>query len=291
MSFIAELRSKRVLIVGAGTTGKSLANYLQTLGVEFSIIDERVEPFDGLEVLSEIPDAIDFDLALVSPCWRKDHNFISNLNSRGIEVLSELDFAWSLKEELNPKQRWVALTGTNGKTTTVQMLESILRSAGKSAIACGNVGTTVVEAVTSENRFEILAIELSSFQIEWSTMPRYEAVAILNIAEDHIDWHGSFGTYANTKMSLLKRSDLAILNLNDPEITLRSATWTGRKVYFGFGSPQVGEIGIVEDLLIDRSFVTTTDAAEVIAELSDVKPAVPHNVANAMAAAGLALAL
>ena len=291
MSFIAELRSKRVLIVGAGTTGKSLANYLQTLGVEFSIIDERVEPFDGLEVLSEIPDAIDFDLALVSPGWRKDHNFISNLNSRGIEVLSELDFAWSLKEELNPKQRWVALTGTNGKTTTVQMLESILRSAGKSAIACGNVGTTVVEAVTSENRFEILAIELSSFQIEWSTMPRYEAVAILNIAEDHIDWHGSFGTYANTKMSLLKRSDLAILNLNDPEITLRSATWTGRKVYFGFGSPQVGEIGIVEDLLIDRSFVTTTDAAEVIAELSDVKPAVPHNVANAMAAAGLALAL
>jgi UDP-N-acetylmuramoylalanine--D-glutamate ligase len=138
MSFIAELRSKRVLIVGAGTTGKSLANYLQTLGVEFSIIDERVEPFDGLEVLSEIPDAIDFDLALVSPGWRKDHNFISNLNSRGIEVLSELDFAWSLKEELNPKQRWVALTGTNGKTTTVQMLESILRSAGKSAIACGN---------------------------------------------------------------------------------------------------------------------------------------------------------
>lgn len=108
MSFIAELRSKRVLIVGAGTTGKSLANYLQTLGVEFSIIDERVEPFDGLEVLSEIPDAIDFDLALVSPGWRKDHNFISNLNSRGIEVLSELDFAWSLKEELNPKQRWVA---------------------------------------------------------------------------------------------------------------------------------------------------------------------------------------
>jgi len=75
MSFIAELRSKRVLIVGAGTTGKSLANYLQTLGVEFSIIDERVEPFDGLEVLSEIPDAIDFDLALVSPGWRKDHNF------------------------------------------------------------------------------------------------------------------------------------------------------------------------------------------------------------------------
>ena len=91
MSFISDLRSKKVLVVGAGTTGKSLANYLQTLGVEFSIIDEKIEPFDGIEVLSEIPDAIDFDLAIVSPGWRKDHNFINNLNSRGIEVQSELD--------------------------------------------------------------------------------------------------------------------------------------------------------------------------------------------------------
>jgi UDP-N-acetylmuramoylalanine--D-glutamate ligase len=291
MSFISDLRSKKVLVVGAGTTGKSLANYLQTLGVEFSIIDEKIEPFDGIEVLSEIPDAIDFDLAIVSPGWRKDHNFINNLNSRGIEVQSELDFAWSLKEELNPEQRWVALTGTNGKTTTVQMLESILRASSKSAIACGNVGTTVVEAVTSEDRFEILAIELSSFQIEWSTLPRYEAVAILNIAEDHIDWHGSFSAYASAKMSLLDHTELAILNLNDPEIILRSATWTGRKVYFGFDTPQAGELGIVENLLIDRSFVTSSDAAEVIAELIDIKPAVPHNVANALAAAGLALAL
>jgi UDP-N-acetylmuramoylalanine--D-glutamate ligase len=122
-------------------------------------------------------------------------------------------------------------------------------------------------------------------------LPEYQAVAILNIAQDHIDWHGSFEEYANAKMKLLTQSKAALLNLNDPEVILRSASWTGRKVFFGFDSPQAGEIGLVEDLLIDRAFVSSTDAAEVIAELADVKPAVPHNVANAMAAAGLALAI
>jgi UDP-N-acetylmuramoylalanine--D-glutamate ligase len=145
--------------------------------------------------------------------------------------------------------------------------------------------------VTSENKFATLAIELSSFQIDWSTLPIYEAVAILNLAEDHLDWHGSFSEYANAKMKLLNQSKLAVLNLNDPEVILRSAGWMGQKVFFGFDTPQSGEIGLVEELLVDRAFVTASDAAEEIAELNDIKPAVPHNVANAMAASGLALAL
>ncbi len=291
MSYIAELKSKNILIIGAGTTGKSVARYLENIGARFQIIDEKAATLDGAEILNNVPEDESFDLAIVSPGWRKDHSIIENLSANGIEVISEIDFAWNLKMELNPEQKWVALTGTNGKTTTVQMLESILISAGANAIACGNVGTTVIEAVTSENKFAILAIELSSFQIDWSTLPIYEAVAILNLAEDHLDWHGSFSEYANAKMKLLNQSKLAVLNLNDPEVILRSAGWTGRKVFFGFDTPQSGEIGLVEELLVDRAFVTASDAAEEIAELNDIKPAVPHNVANAMAASGLALAL
>ncbi len=291
MSYIAELKSKNILIIGAGTTGKSVARYLENIGARFQIIDEKAATLDGAEILNNVPEDESFDLAIVSPGWRKDHSIIENLSAKGIEVISEIDFAWNLKMELNPEQKWVALTGTNGKTTTVQMLESILISAGANAIACGNVGTTVIEAVTSENKFAILAIELSSFQIDWSTLPIYEAVAILNLAEDHLDWHGSFSEYANAKMKLLNQSKLAVLNLNDPEVILRSAGWTGRKVFFGFDTPQSGEIGLVEELLVDRAFVTASDAAEEIAELNDIKPAVPHNVANAMAASGLALAL
>lgn len=291
MSYIAELKNKSILIIGAGTTGKSVARYLESIGANFSIVDEKISVIDGVEVLNNLPDSEVFDLAIVSPGWRKDHPTVLSLYSKGVEVISELDFAWLLKSELNPEQKWVALTGTNGKTTTVQILESILVSAGVSGIACGNVGTTVVEAVTSENNFKVLALELSSFQIAWSSLPEYAAVAILNIAEDHIDWHGTFAEYAEAKLKLLTQSTVAILNLSDPEVILRSASWNGQKIFFGLGTPQPGEIGLVEELLIDRSFVNSPGAAEVIAELSDVRPAVPHNVSNAMAAAGLALSI
>ena len=291
MSYIAELKTKNILIVGGGTTGKSLANYLSSLGANFTVFDEKSTTQHGLDVATEIDDFSIYDLAIVSPGWRQDHLVIANLQSAGVEVVSEIDFAWNLKTEINPDQIWVAVTGTNGKTTTIQMLESIFIAAGVSGIACGNVGTTVVDALTGGNKFDVLALELSSFQISWSSLPQYHAVAILNIAQDHIDWHGSFEEYANAKMKLLNQSKTAVLNLNDPEVILRGASWTGRKVFFGFDSPQAGEIGLVEELLIDRAFVSSPENAEVIAELSDIKPAVPHNVSNAMAAAGLALAI
>ena len=291
MSFIAELKAKRILIVGAGTTGKALSNYLKSINSNFEVFDEVESNDPGLKVLTTLTDSSIYQLAIVSPGWKPEHQLIQGLQANGVEIISELDFAWKIKSEINPDQKWVALTGTNGKTTTIQMLESILIAAGVSAIACGNVGTTAVEAVTSDKKFKVLALELSSFQISWSSLPRYEAVAILNIAQDHIDWHGSFDEYANAKIKLLAHTQTAILNLNDPEIILRGASWSGRKIFFGFDTPQAGEVGIVEELIIDRAFVTFPDAAEVIAEISDIKPAVPHNVANAMAAAGIALAI
>lgn len=291
MSFIEDLKSKEILIVGGGTTGKSVANYLNEIRASFLIFDENSGISEGFESVNEIADYSIYDLAIVSPGWRQDHLIIQNLNANGVEVVSEIDFAWQLKSEICPEQVWLGLTGTNGKTTTVQMLESILTAAGVSGIACGNVGTTVVEAVTSSKKFDVLALELSSFQIAWSSLPKYQAVAILNLAQDHIDWHGSFDEYANAKMKLLTQTSTALLNLNDPEVILRAASWSGRKIFFGFDSPQAGEIGLVEELIVDRAFVSSADHAEVIAELSDVKPAVPHNVSNAMAAAGLALTI
>jgi len=291
MSYISELKTKNILIVGAGATGKGVANYLKSIGSTFDVLDEAEVSNAGFPVVTALSDASIYQLAIVSPGWKLEHPLIQELKGNGIELISEIDFAWKLKLELQPNQKWLALTGTNGKTTTVQMLESILISAGVSAIACGNVGTTAIEAVTSENKFDVLALELSSFQISWSSLPKYEAVAILNIAQDHIDWHGSFNEYANAKLKLLSQTRTAILNLNDPEVILRGAGWSGRKIFFSLDTPQAGELGIVEELIIDRAFVTSSDSAEVIAEINDVKPAVPHNVANAMAAAGLALAI
>ena len=139
MSYIEELKSKNILIVGGGTTGKSLANYLNTLGVEFAVFDEKSASAQGLEILTDISDFAVYDLAIVSPGWRVDHLVIQNLQASGVEVISELDFAWTLKSEINPNQTWLAVTGTNGKTTTIQMLESILIAAGVSGIACRRI--------------------------------------------------------------------------------------------------------------------------------------------------------
>jgi UDP-N-acetylmuramoylalanine--D-glutamate ligase len=289
MSVKDRLTNKKIVVIGAGTTGKSIVNYLVKTGLSFDIFDEKIESLNGLPVLNSLEG--DYEIALLSPGWQKDHKVISALSEKGCELISELDLAWLLKEEIAPDQKWVAITGTNGKTTTVQMVESILGKSNLRAIACGNVGTTVIEAVTSPENFEVLAIELSSFQIDWSSLPKYEAAAILNISDDHIDWHGSFDNYANAKLKLLDRSNVAILNLNDSEVALRTNSFGGKKIYFGLDTPQAGELGLVEEVLVDRAFVTSSSSAEVIADLKDINPAVPHNVSNALAAAGIALAL
>lgn len=165
MSYIAELKAKRILIVGAGATGRAVSNYLKSINSSFEIFDEVETQQPGLKVISVLEDSSVYQLAIVSPGWKREHSLIQGLQASGVEIISELDFAWKIKSEINPDQKWVALTGTNGKTTTIQMLESILIAAGVSAIACGNVGTTAIEAVTSEKKFKVLALELSSFQI------------------------------------------------------------------------------------------------------------------------------
>lgn len=289
MSVRSKLENKNILVIGAGTTGKSIVNYLVKERFDFEIYDEKIESLDGLPVTNSVPAKV--DIALVSPGWPKDHPIFYLLKKAQVELISEIDLAWLLKEDISPDQKWIAVTGTNGKTTTVQMLESILSKSEYRAIACGNVGLTVMDAVTSPENFEILAIELSSFQIDWSELPTYEAIAVLNISDDHIDWHGSFDAYANAKLKLLAKSKLAILNLNDPEVALRTSAIGGRKIYFGLDTPQAGELGLVEEVLVDRAFSSSAQSAEVIADLKDINPAVPHNVSNALAAAGLALSV
>ncbi len=279
---LEEVHAARIIILGAGVTGKALAKYFESQGNTPVLFNDG----DDEKVL-----AGDFDLALVSPGWRRDHAAVTRLAQNGAQLMSELDLAWLIKEAKFPAQRWVAVTGTNGKTTTIQMVESILTSSNLSGIACGNVGKTVIEALTDGNAYDVLALELSSFQIEWMSQPDFAASAILNIAEDHIDWHGSFAQYANAKMKLLSQSACAVLNLSDPEVVLRAAQFDMHKVFFGLDTPAPGEIGLVEELLIDRSFVASSDSAEPFAELHDLKPIVPHQALNAMAAAGVALAL
>ena len=285
-SLYTHLDGKRILVAGAGVTGAACARALEKRGSHVTIVDERVTALEGFTVIT--PSRVDFanfDLLLVSPGWREDHPVVVAARAARIALINEVDLAWSLKA---PGQKWLALTGTNGKTTTVELAAAMLRSGGLAAVACGNVGTTVIEVVESTEKYDYLVLELSSFQLHWLDDAEFVSSAVLNIAQDHLDWHGSFDAYASDKLSILDKSMTAILNSQDGEIVTRTTHWQGRKVFFSLDTPSPGEMGVVEELLVDRAFVADPQEAAMICELVEVTPTVPHNVSNALAAAGLA---
>jgi len=281
----------RILILGAGVTGSALAQSLTRRGAVVAIADDKKIEGSAFEtILSDEVDVNDWESAVISPGWKPSHPLIQKFVTAGIPITNEVDLAWQIKQEETPHQRWFALTGTNGKTTTVEMTAAAMRAGGLHATACGNVGDTVIDAVESKDKFDVLVLELSSFQIHWMQAAQFTASAILNIADDHTDWHGSFEEYARTKISLLDSSSTGILNADDGEVVKRCAQWKGRKVFFSLDTPGPGEIGVVEELLVDRAFVLDPQEAAMICELTEIKPTVPHNVSNALAAAGLARA-
>jgi UDP-N-acetylmuramoylalanine--D-glutamate ligase len=275
---------QRFLILGAGVTGSAVASSLRSRGGLVTITDDNAH--DALR--PESVDLANFDAVVISPGWRQDHPLVVKALSSNLHILNEIDLAWQIRSELAPQQKWLALTGTNGKTTTVEMVAKILQTAGLKAVACGNVGDTVIEAVDRESAYDYLVLELSSFQLHWAKQAQFVSAAILNIADDHLDWHGTFDAYAAAKFSILDRADIAILNADDEQVVLRANRFTGRKVFFSPDTPAPGEIGIVEELLVDRAFVADPLEAAMICELKDITPTVPHNVSNALAAAALA---
>ena len=282
---------RKVLVAGAGVAGTGVARALLSLGAEVTVADGNAERLAALDLrvhtahaITEVPEGI--DLVVTSPGWRPDSPLLAG---SPVEVIGDVELAWRIAETLPEPPVWLAITGTNGKTTTVGMLESILRAAGIDAVACGNVGLPVVDAVLAGHK--VLAVELSSFQLHWQSSLRAHAAAVLNIAEDHIDWHGSLDEYAKAKGRVYTGVKYAVYNAADPLTEELANQHETQRVPFGLDTPRPGGLGLVEDLLIDRAFTDdpVNEAAE-LATLADVRPPGPHNVANALAAAALARA-
>ena len=139
---------------------------------------------------AELPD--DVDLVVTSPGWSPSAPLLAQAAARGIPVWGEVELAWRLRDPEHPAP-WLAVTGTNGKTTTVQMLEAMLRAGGLRTVACGNVGLPIVEAVMDPEPYDVLAVELSSFQLHYTSSMAAESAAVLNVAEDHLDWYAGPG--------------------------------------------------------------------------------------------------
>jgi UDP-N-acetylmuramoylalanine--D-glutamate ligase len=238
---------KRTLVLGAGVTGLAVAHSLKGYGCTVTLVQDHVQQGEvsGFEVIG-VPQAIstmaEWEQIVISPGWQPRHPLIQA--AHGKVLLNEIDLAWQIKEEKAPHQKWIAVTGTNGKTSTVELTAAILRSAGINAMACGNVGETVIAAVDRSNPFDYLVLELSSFQLHYSELPHYEAVALLNIADDHLDWHGDLASYAKAKVRILSNAECAILNGDDGATVAATFDWRGRKIFFTLNTPRAGELGV-----------------------------------------------
>lgn len=302
--------SLSVLVAGIGVSGFAVADALLQLGAAVTVVDAEDGPAERdkatlLEILgarvrlgADAPPAVPdgTQLVITSPGWSPAAPLLVNAAATGIPIWGEVELAWRLRAE--PAPPWLVVTGTNGKTTAVRMLASILTAAGLRATAAGNVGTPLLEVVAgpAEPALDVLAVELSSFQLHWSSSIRAHSAAVLNIAPDHLDWHGSLEAYAAAKGKAYRGNRVAcVYNVADPatEALIRAADVEEgcRAIGFTLGIPAPGMVGIVDDYLVDRAFIPqrASSAAE-LATRADVVPDAPHNLANALAAAALARA-
>ncbi|GAA4480361.1 UDP-N-acetylmuramoyl-L-alanine--D-glutamate ligase [Rhodococcus olei] len=296
---LARLRGARVLVTGAGISGRALVAPLRDLGADVTLTDGNADSLAAAATAHGVPTCSPDEAAagiagyvqvITSPGWRPDSPVLSAAAGAGIPIWGDVEFAWAVDraELYGPARRWLVVTGTNGKTTTTSMLESILRAAGLSAVACGNIGLPVTDALRSgEPRYEALAVELSSFQLHWAPSVHPAAGAVLNIAEDHLDWHGGMQGYVDAKAQALT-GEVAVLGLDDPVAAgLRERSGAPRTVGFRLGAPAPGELGIDGEDLVDRAFA----AAETLAAVADVTPPGPAGLMDALAAAALARAV
>lgn len=281
----------RVVVVDAATsdTAKASADTLKIVGAADVLLGEeavtRIPRIDG-----ELP-----ELIVTSPGWRPDQALLAAAARAHIPVWGDVELAWRVRRREGRKTAdWLAITGTNGKTTTVGLTESMLRAAGLKAIAVGNVGTPILDALRDPVEYDVLAVELSSFQLHWAESLSPVASVCLNVAEDHVDWHGSYDSYLADKAKVYEGTQKACIYNAEQFETERMVENADvvegcRAIGFTTNTPAISMLGVVENLLVDRAFIEERrDSAAELAALSDLGALAPrHMVANALAAAGL----
>jgi UDP-N-acetylmuramoylalanine--D-glutamate ligase len=260
-------RGSTALVAGLGISGAAAARVLLARGARVLLTD-AAEPSAVAELvaaggtwlgaLDTVPDGT--DLVVTSPGWRPDAPLLADAARRGVEVIGEPELAWRLRlpgPDGTPAP-WLVVTGTNGKTTTVTMLEAILLAAGRRAVAAGNVGRPLIEVVTARQddgtpAFDVVAVELSSFQLHWASSIAPAAAVVLNVADDHTDWHGSFAAYRDAKASILARTPVAVADAGDP-VAAALVVGHAHPVTVTLDEPGPGQLGVRSGALVDRAF-------------------------------------
>lgn len=309
-SWHADWRDLRVAVLGLGVTGFSVADTLAELGCSVTVFAETADPdrLDLLNVLgvqhvtgtnaAGLPDSLvqnPPELIVTSPGVRPENEIITWATAEGIPVWVDIDLAWRLRDKQGSPAAWLCVTGTNGKTTTVQLATHILNSAGIKAASCGNIGTPILDCIREPEGFDVLVVELSSFQLHYMGDIAAHSSVILNIDQDHIDWHGSFEEYRRVKGKIHHGTTHALI-YNDADADSQklsetaSAGFNSRAIGFTLAVPRPGQIGFVEDVLADRAFVTDPMRAADLGDMANIAKIgvlTPHLLANVAAASAL----
>ena len=316
-SWDADWAGLRVVVAGIGVSGFAAADTLIELGARVVVLDANdsvrnkqradtlriVGALDvvlGPRAMDRVPDVAGArpELVVTSPGFPPTHPLLAAARAEAIQIWGDVELAWRVRQRNGRKTaEWVCITGTNGKTTTVGMAAAMLQAAGLKALAVGNVGTPILDALRDPVDYDVLAVELSSFQLHWVHSLSPLASAVLNIAQDHVDWHGGFENYRADKSRVYENTRVACVynaDQEDSEVLVEEANVVEgcRAVGFTTGAPGLSMLGVVEDLLVDRAFVAQrrTQAAELgrVADVGTIPTA--HVVANALAAAAVARA-
>ena len=290
-----DLSGAAVLVAGARVTGRAILAALTPLGARATLTDDSpsaltafaqngvavIDPANAAEKIAE------FDLVVTSPGLPPTAPVLVAAAAAGVPVWGDVELAWRLDNSgrYGPPRRWLVVTGTNGKTTTTSMLHAMLVAAGRRALLCGNIGEPVLDVL--DQPAELLAVELSSFQLHWAPSLRPEAGVVLNVAEDHLDWHGTIDAYARDKARVLD-GRVAVVGLDDPVAAgLLPTAAAPVRVGFRIGEPARGELGVRDGVLVDNAFGEQL----ALAETASIPVAGPVGVLDALAAAALARAV
>ena len=251
---------ERIVVVGGGIAGRAAARVLAERGAEVRVTEAgRLEPGAVGDLVAagvrideggHAPGHLVGATAVVlSPGVPESSPVLRWARERGIEVWSELDVGARLA-----RAPYVAITGTNGKSTTTRMVASMMQAAGLDAVACGNIGHPF--SIAAVDGHEALAVEASSFQLRFHHWLRPRVSALLNLAADHIDWHGSFETYAAAKRRIFElqtaADDVHVGNADDPAAARVSNEAPCRTVWFRAAEPREGEVGLVRGEVVTR---------------------------------------
>lgn len=288
-----------ILVAGAGVSGLGAAHLLTKAGANCTVVDDNPDgraaaTAKGFTVCSSAEARerfADTGLVVTSPGWRPDTPLLVDATAAGIDVIGDVELCFRLDRAgvFGAPRTWLVVTGTNGKTTTTGMLAAMMTEvgadSGRIARACGNIGTAVGEVLLLDEHVDVLVAELSSFQLHWSSELVPDAGVLLNLAEDHIDWHGSFAEYAASKAKVLQATH-AVAGIDDTEVR-RLAEQTGRDDIIGFTLKEPGDnqVGVSGGRIVAKLGGETID----VASADGIEPAGAAGLLDALAAAAVAL--